>query len=364
MDAAERHDHGVEMSQASVQEADSRGRQTRGQMGPKVALEGNAVWFDKDVNELTGVTLPNGTTIPERVRTGAVVVSQPLLGLGPLWLKAEAETLNREIAVSDRTAASQEARLHGADAFIRTLKAQRFLQITRSSLAVIEQQRRDAVALNRQGKLADADILRFDFAQSDAKTQLMQAQAGAAVAAVALVEALGLPRDTRRLELEAAPAAGLQGGAPPRDLPPLARLLATGTSRPDLRAAGDRVAAATYSLRASGYDYAPSLNAFARYERDFEAEDLAVPGPDGAADYDKDDIRDRFSYGLTASWTIWDWGTRRHRSAEYAATVAKTRAAEEAARSKAHVEITQAYMELRYAVEALESSRVSARLGR
>lgn len=364
MDQAEAHDYGVKISQATMREARSRSSQSTGQMGPKLSAEGNAIWFDKDVNKMTGTTLPNGTEIPERITTAALVLTQPILGLGPLWLRTKAESLNGDIAETDAAQASLDARLRGAEAYIRASKAQRFLQITQSSLGVIDKQRRDASLLKRQGKLADSDLIRFDFAQSDAKTQLVQARSMANSAAAYLIEVLGLPRRAQRIELR---SDAHQGWAlKNQTLAPLEQLLAEGEAqRSDIKAAQKRVEAAGFAKSATTYDFIPSLNAFARYERDFQAEDKSLPlaGQSSTLDYKKEEIRDKFSYGLQASWTIWDWGSRRNRRAEFVATMDKAKAMEDATSSKAHVEIVQSYMELRSAIEALESSQASARLG-
>jgi outer membrane protein TolC len=365
MSDAEAHAFAVKIAREGTAEAEGRSGQTRAALGPKLSVEAKDAWISDTVNKLAGETLPNGTRIPDRVESAAAVITQPIVGVGALLLKLKADTLAAEAAQSDLAGSVADARLAGADAYLRALKAWRIYGFARASQTAIEKQRSDAAAMERQGRLSAVDVMRLDLALSEANTQLLQARSTLDIAALGLVETLGLPRDAKGPIVLHAPAhaaapASTNAGA---DLPPLAPLIARAAgTRSDIVSANKRAEAAERYASAAKYDYLPSLNGFARYERDFTAPDIDFPPAFGGEHIDKEDYRDNLSVGVALNWTIWDWTSRGRRDDELAATARKARLAQEALVSRTHVEVAQAHAEARYSAQALDAARASVKL--
>jgi len=363
MDQAEQHSYAVKTAQASARQADERVGETRGQLGPKFAVEGTDAIVDARANKLVGQILPNGTYVAPRVQSAAATISQPLVGLGPLMLKLKADALNADAASHTASYTKSEARLIGAGAFVRALKAARLYGVAQASYATVAKQKDDARALERAGKLSSVDVMRLDLALSEAQTQLIQARSTVDVAALGLAEALGLPRD-RAITLNAGTLARFEEQR--RQVPNLEQTMKNAADkRDDLHAATLTVAAAEKLHQAAYFDYVPSVNGFARFERNYAAIDInspamppLIPTP---LHYDKADIQDSVVYGLQLNWTIWDWNQRAHKLGEIAASVDKAQLARDALASRLSVEVAQAHAELRYAYQALGQARASVR---
>ncbi len=363
MDAAAAHAYAVKIAHATTGEAENRASQTRGSLGPKLSLEATDTIIRREENDLVGQSLPNGTRVPSHVETAALVATQPLIGLAPLLIKLKAEALQAEAARAEEQGSVSDARLNGADSYVRALKAFRLYQIAKTSQAAITQQRNDAAAMERQGKLSSVDVMRLDLALSEAKIQLILARSTMDVAAVGLAETLGLPEQGPAVVLQDDVAKSASAAVAPAA--PVTQMIAQAASiRPDVAAADKRAEAAKQYSRASKYDFLPSLNSFARYERDFQATDVAYPAtaPGGARVVGAEDARDKLSFGLALNWTLWDWRQRARRVEEYANTATKAQLVHAALVSKVRVEVAQAHAEARYAQEALSVARSSLQL--
>lgn len=360
MEMAERYSIAGRVATETVAESESKEAQTWTMFGPKVSLDATRAWLSPDVNKAVGKTIA-GQKVPERITTASLSAAQPLTALSVLAMKLRADVLTSRSARNDEKLAKQDAAFGGAEAFLRVQKATQLVEISRLSLGVVEKQRLDSQAMSRAGKLGQSDLYRFDLAWTDAKAQLAQAQNTREIALVGLAESVGA-KDPAGLSV----AANAESMWESRKLqvPTLAEATkAALDKRLELKNAAARAQIAEYYHLAAKLDYVPSVAAFAKYERDFEATAISIPaqGPIPAASYKKDDLRDKLSYGLNLKWEFFDWGGRWFKISEVGATANKARLALEGAASKARLETTQSLLELRFAVESLESAKASVK---
>lgn len=359
MDMAATRSLGARLSTAARQEVQAREGQTKASALPRLDLDATQAWNSKSVNKLVGERL-GIQQVPDTISKASLTLAQPLIGLGAILLKIKADARSSQIALHEETLSKRDARFQGADAFLRAIKAQQLQGIATASLSVVDRQRKDADAQFRAGRLGQADLMRLELALSDARTQLTQAQATREIALVSLAETIGLPEGVKPT------LAPLDESLLERKkvtLPTLETALAQALSqRPDIKAAAERVEIAeTYAL-ATRMDYLPSLNAFAKYERDFQAKDVVIPAQAGGPrTFSKEDVRDTFTYGLSFKWTLWDWGVRNQRIDELSSTLTKASLARDGAYSKTRIEVTAAVLELKSSIEALESSKTSVK---
>jgi|GEM_PF-2982963 len=356
--AEERH-YPTRVASENAEAAEARVSQAKGNALPRLELDAQRVWFSESVNKLTGVA----PQYPEGVFTGGIQVSQPLIGLAPLFLQVRAASMQASVSRNIASTSKLDARIAGAQAFLNAQKAGQLVSVAQASLAVSEKQARESQAQLRAGRLAQADAMRFELSLQSARQQLSQAKITQDIALTALRETLATPETLYRIE---APATSFFETRKP-ELPPLPTALGDAEKRrTEARNAESAVKISEYYKLASDLDYLPSLNAFARYERDFNAKAIQFPGPPAPAaarrDYSKSDIQDKFSYGLQLKWNIWDWGSRWNRSSEYAANLRSARIQQEQAESGIRVDVTQSLLTLRAAMEALETSKASVRL--
>jgi outer membrane protein TolC len=372
MKLAERHAYTARIATATVDETSSQRWQTLASMGPSLSLESTQVWISKDVNKMVGKTV-GSTTVPDRVNTASLVAAQPIVPLGPLYMKLKIDLASHEVAKLDEVQSARNARFSGAETFIKAQKAEEFLKIAEASLRLVEKQRRDGEALYNAGKLASVDVLRLDMALSDAKTQEAQARNIRELSLVVLAETLGIKHPesiTLAPETSALAERYIPGEKSTDDL--VAKAL---TNRTEIKGAEARIEAAKLYKMAADFDYIPMVNAFAKYDRDFEKDDMVVyplhshlpaaagginvPNKKVKVTVDKEDIRDSFSYGLSIKWTLWDWGQRVYRSNEMAAGIQKATLVREQVESGVRLEATQAFLDFQYAKSALETGKAT-----
>lgn len=361
------------------EEAELRRSQTLRSAGPSLTADVTAAWNAKNPrNELLADS--GDPRASDRNVTGTLTLAQPIVGLGALLLKVEADTLAADIARANEQQSQKDARFTGAEAYSRALKSEQLLSIARAALGVVEKQRRDAEALFQSGRLNKADVLRLDLAVSDSKAQLAQAESTRALAFLSLAETVGVP-DTTVLKLRSSDQSEWEQRK--QNAPEYSEALRVALERrADVANAGRQVEIAEFYNVAGKLDYVPSLNAFVRYQYDFLAKDTAVPdqkallgqlwsapppppgqsrGPFPTKAYGKNDINDSLSYGLNLNWKIWDWGARSARNSELAVALDRARVGQNASLSRVRVEVAQALLEFRAGLETLESARSSVR---
>ncbi len=365
MDLAAQYSFSGKIAKASLDESMAREDQTLRTMGPRFDFEAQRIWFSKSVNSATGKTI--GTTkVPSRVTTAAFTVAQPIIGLGTIFLKLQADALATAVVKDEEQMSERDARFLGAESFLRAQKADNLTTIAQASLTVVEKQKADAEALMRSGRLSQVDLLRLELAAVDAKNQLAQAQTTREIALFALAEVLGL-KISDGISLKSPEVSAWEKSK--NKLPQFDEVSSVGfKNRPELKSIRSKYEIAQFYSRAAELDYMPSLNAFAKYERDFEATDIDLPGINPASPktlvhlYDKKEVQDRLSYGLMLKWNIWDWGVRQGRINEFSATLVKADTGRQALESKIRIEIMQSILELRSTSESLETAKTSIKL--
>lgn len=350
----------VRIAEALAQEAQARAYNALGTLFPRIDLDAQRIHFDRSINRATGESW--APQFPARVTTAALQVSQPVLGLLPMTLQARATSMIADVAQESAQQARRDGALLGAQYFLGAVRATQFYTIAEASVALAEKQKRDADSLFRAGKVSPADVMRFELSLADARAQLTQAGVAKELAFIALNDTLLV--EARESHLDVPEASYFEANNP--QAPELSVVLQRALERrPELKAAQSQLKIAQLTTWAARLDYSPSLNAFARYERDFEAKDIfgkstdSTPPPLLAA---KNDARDKLAIGLQLKWQIWDWGTRWNKISETVAQQTKAEISAEQALSLLKTEVIKSYLDFKAAIDALETSKSSVRL--
>jgi outer membrane protein TolC len=350
----------VRLAQEQALEADARASAAYGALLPRIDLDAQHIQFDKSVNKATGESW--APQFPARVTTAGIQVSQPIAGLLPLTLQARASWMLAESAKESADQARRDGAFLGAQFFLGAVRASQFFSIAQSSVALAEKQKNDADALFRAGKLSQADAMRFELSLADARAQLTQAGVARELAMIALNDGLRIHVTDAKLVVPNGSIFEEKKPTPPALEDVLRRAL---DRRPELRTARNQLEITKLTAWAARLDYAPSINAFARYERDFQAADLRGKPSDSATApllAAKDDVRDKLALGLQLKWQLWDWGSRWNKISETVAQQKKAEINNEQALSLLKTEVIKSYLDLKAAIDALETSKSSARL--
>ncbi|MEY3902152.1 MAG: hypothetical protein RL189_1458 [Pseudomonadota bacterium] len=350
----------VRIAQEQASEASARAAQALGSLFPRIDGDAQHIKFDKSVNKATGAAW--APQFPEKVTTAAVQISQPIFGLLPLTLQARATSMLADVAVDSAAQAKRDGALLGAQSFLNAVRSVQFFEIAKSSLALAEKQKSDGEALFRAGKLGQVDVMRFELSVADARAQLTQAGVAKEMALMALNDSLMLKVSEGDLDAPEKSLLEERNPTPPELEVVLKKALA---NRPELRAAESQLKITRLTVGAARLDYAPSLNAFARYERDFGAQDIRGRSADASAApllAAKNDVRDKLAIGLQLKWQLWDWGTRWNKISETVAQRSKAEINAEQTLSLLKAEITKTYLDFKAASDSLQTSLSSVRL--
>lgn len=325
-------------------------------IGPRIKLDYNDIRFEKaqtanfvanvrEVNDNIVVDRVPVTLRGDRIETGSAMLIQPITGLLPLIEIARNEgTLlglkELELENTKRTVAYATA-----EAWVRAKQSLRLLAIAEASVQAAESQLKDARALERAGRLNRADALRLELAVSEAKVKLAEARAGEATAIMALREAMGLgPEASLDLGAELPRPSSLKSGKVETAYADSA------AKRLEVKMAKQGVEVADFGTKVAWSQFSPSINVFAKLERNF-GEPAGLGGSK----------EDQKSYGINASWDIWSNGSSVFAVRQAAEERAKAEAMVQQAETLARVELTQADANLKASHEALALAELAVK---
>jgi outer membrane protein TolC len=350
----------VRMAREQAVEAEARASQAFAGLFPRIDADAQHIRFDKAVNKATGKTF--APQYPAEVTTAAVQVSQPVLGILPLSLQARATSLLSDVAQESAEQARRDGALLGAQSFLNAVRAHQFHSLAQASLGLAEKQKSDADALFRAGKLSLADVMRFELSVADARSQVTQANVAKQLAFIALNDSLMLNVTDKDLDVPETSTVEEKQPVPPQLEEVIRRAF---ERRPELKAARTQLKIAELTAWAARLDYSPSVNAFARYERDFEVQDIrgrSADGSNGALLAAKNDIRNKLAVGLQLKWQLWDWGSRWNKITETVAQRTRAEINAEQALSLLKTEVVKSYLDFMAATDALQTSLSSVKL--
>ncbi|KAB8029215.1 TolC family protein [Fluviispira multicolorata] len=356
MEMSEQYSFSAKIAQQNENISESQYDVAYRSMLPTLTASGTYLKNSDSVNKLVGTTFGAQYGFPDTTTATATLnVTQPLVGLAPLFLAVQATAAQARAAIQNKNQSRVEARYYGASAFINAQKADQLLKTAESSLQVSEKELRDSEAQYNAGKLTNADLLKFKLNLENSRSTLIQAQTTYKIAMLTLAEAIGI-KDFRTITLQSGEKSVFESKS--AKIPDLGNVFSPAfTQRFDLKAAEETAIAAKYSKYQTISSYLPTLNLIANYSRNFQTADVTVN--ETGTTYKKEDIQDTFSYGIQLNWVLFDWGVRQ---AKISGAVAQEQTAKynlENLNSQARIDITNSYLQLKDSVQVLESAVVS-----
>jgi len=248
--------------------------------------------------------IPFGTAVfqvyEQKTSVTSVTLSQPLTGLAYLSELAGAAEHDANAARDEYDRTRLDVAYRTADAYVHVLEAAASADVAHRTVADIASGLARAEQLRAADTYTDIDVLRFKSAKAAAEQSALRADTARDSALATLVVQLGL-RDGTPLDV----VDDLPATPPPLALA-LDKAQARGLStRPELAAAREKIAAADANRKLAYAPYFPDIRAIAEWEHT-TGQPLA-PG-------------DAELLGIRLSWDLWDWGTTQSgvREAEHA----------------------------------------------
>lgn len=274
---------------ASAQKEKNRGSWTN--VGPKVSLEYNQVYF-KD-----RLTIPfNGMDIllrDKQSKTGSIMAVQPLTSSFALAEIAKVEGIQSDIKDKGLTISKRDLAFSVAELYLQAQQSQMMLELSRMAITAVQSQANDAEAMSRVGRLNRGDLLKLKLAVSEAQANEAKALAGKEIAFATLATTVGLSQNA---EFSITPfnpeAIDLSRAVPTFD-----QALKEGLSRnPEIAQAELGKNMASYGRNVAYAKFIPTVNVFAKWDRNF-------------GDISFGTEKNTQSYGLQVKWDLWNNGT-------------------------------------------------------
>ncbi len=284
----------VKQAQAELEGAGEGRRAAWADVGPRVTADYNEAHFNDEQSAVLG-----GQKIvlrPQVTKTGSITAAQSLTGAVALATKANLTGVTEDIKELGLRQARVETAFGAAEFWLRAVEKARLMTVATDGVAAAERQRLDAAALERAGRLNRGDVLKLELAVSEAKARAAGARALQEIAYAQLREAVGLqpgeamtlPDATGSEKVNTAPTPAVD----------VAKALAR---RLETQQAVLGVEAATYGKKLAYAQFSPNVNAFIKWDRNMGDLEPGIAGKPK---------RDSRTYGVTASWLLWDNGSR------------------------------------------------------
>ncbi len=354
MNMAESYSFTAKMAQQDAYVSESQENAELRGMLPNLTASGNYMMNSSSVNPLVGTSSGMQYGFPDTTSsTGTLKLTQPLVGLFSMYQNLQKSSALTRVALQNRIQSRLDARFYGAQAYINLQKADQLLKTAKSSMEVSEKQLNDGKAQFNAGKLTNADLLKFKLDVENSKTSVIQAETTYKVALITLAEAIGAKHNS---QISLANSDKSVWESKSQKLPDLEKIIAPSMAqRHDLLAAKENVEATKYSKIQSYSNYLPSLNFEASYTRNFNATSINT----GNTTYSANDIQDTFSYGLSLTWVLLDWGVRQAQISGAVASEQRAKYNLENLSLNARIDITNTYLQLQNAIQVLDSAKVS-----
>lgn len=309
-------------------------------LGPSATVTYNQFHYDD-----TQTANFNGQTRILRddvVKTGSLIVTQPITGLYGYIENARRYSLTEDIAEEDLRRERANAGFSGAEAFLRAYNAEEQVRIAEQRVAAAQSSAKDAEVSNRVGRLNKADYLKLQVNFSQAQTGLAQAKAARVAAIAALRQAL---------RMDPSEVFSLNQTLPEPNITEVAVETAIQDAlnkRPDIKQAEMQAELVGFEKKAAYTEFIPKVDLFGQIDRNF-GELTGLGNPE----------RDVKYYGIKASWTFWNNGASVFHTREAFAKTRAQQAMADLSKDAARVEVIAAVESLKASREALKLAEVS-----
>ncbi len=276
----------VSQAQADLQIQIEKKRGAWSNVGPKASVTYNETRFpDQQIAKFgeQEIVLRDDVT-----KMGSLTVTQPITGLYGLVEYGHFNSLQTDFSEEGLRKAKRDAGYAAAESYLQAYQAQEQQVISEASIAAAKSAYQDAQVLQRVGRLNQGDLLKFQLALSQAAARAAQARATRQITMAALQAAIQAgPGEELTLQKELPRLA---------EEPKIDEAKPNGT-RVEVRQAQLAAEIADYSKKLAYAKMVPSVNVFAKWDRNFGE----VTGLGGE--------KDSNYVGVAVQWDIWNNGS-------------------------------------------------------
>jgi outer membrane protein len=231
-----------------------------------------------------------------------LALEQPIFAGGRIKSAIAAQNAAAQAALADVRATRSELIYNVEQAYWLLFKAAEFKQVIDDNIATVDAHLKDVRNLVAQGLATSTDALAVEVQLSNVKLTQIDAADNMRIAAYALCNRIGLPLNPAVIAVTQPQFESAANAA----LPELesARTQAI-DSRPELQAAAHRTRAAEAGVKTARAGSWPQLGGFANYY---------YQNPNQRYQPATDEWHDSWDIGVSASWTLWNWGATKQQT--------------------------------------------------
>lgn len=330
-----------DQSQAEYDMTVAQTKKTMSNLGPKVKLKFSQNYFDKNVS------LPFGTETfllrPDKLTEGSIEVTQPLTGLLTVHKQTKVAKQREESSMLGLEQTNLNISFDTATAYIEAQASGEQVKIVKTSVTATESQLKDAESLTKLGRLNQSDLLKMKIARQEAKAQFAKANAQNKKAIDRLLYLTNLPTGTV-VQLDVLPEASIMIDVKVPSLEP--NIEKAELARIDFKQASSNVEAAEQYQQLTRLKFIPTIDLYANWSRIY-----SIP-PFGNPTFTR-------SFGINASWDIWENGSRVFETRESAAQIQKANAMLQETKDRIKLEIQALTADIEAAREALSAAKAA-----
>ena len=268
-----------------------------------------------------------------------VAVTQPLTGFAYLSELVGAATHDSAAATAEYNRARLDAAYSTADAYVRALEAHASAEVSARLVQDIDSDLQRAQKLREADTLTNIDVLRLQSAKAAAEQTAVRTDTSSTSSLAKLAVTIGLhDGDIVDVTDDLPPE-------PPVLAMPLDQAIARAMStRPELRAAAERIAASANVATSKWEQYVPNINAVGAWQHTTGLE----PFQPSNEEY----------IGLQVQWRVWDWGGIRDEYKEAKAHENAARISADALADHVKLEVRTRWLDAQAGYKNLASAQV------
>jgi outer membrane protein TolC len=344
----------IQMSKAKVEGADARTLETNAALLPQLKLTGGAMELSSvPAYSLSVPQLGFSKVIFPDIKENYLLklsLQQPLFTGFKLSKSKEMASLNAQAAKEDLTKEQSDMIVNVTVAYWNLYRAEETKKVIEQTLSQVNEHLKDAQSLARQGMATDADVMKVQVQLSDVRVKDVQARNGIRLAAMSLNSLIGNPLST-----------GIVLADTPQSMPnDTEQLLKADISALVARAALQRPEIKSMQMRCEMNEAGVTAAKGGWFPQIFLGADYNYARPNPRILPPIDEWDGTWDVGVTFQWTVWDWFTTEHQTAQAKATVRQSEAGLKQMRDAVDLDVAQQYYNAQTAAEEVDVTSAGA----
>jgi len=344
----------IQISKAKVEGADARTLETNAALLPQLKLSGGAMELSS-VDAYT-LTLPppvniSKTIFPDITENYSLKLSlqQPLFTGFKLSKSQEMASLNAQATEEDLTKEQSDMMINVTVAYWKLYDALETKKVIEQTLAQVNEHVKDVQSMLRQGMATDADVMKVQVQLSDVRVKDVQARNAIHLATMSLNSLIGNP-----LSIEIILTDTPQQSSEPNSL------LQSDVAALSLQAAQHRPELKSMQLRHEMNEAGVVAAKGGWYPQVFLGADYNYARPNSRILPPEDMWNGTWDVGITFQWTVWDWLTTEHQTAQAKASVRQSEAGLKQLHDAVDLEVAQQFYNAQTAAEEVTVAQAGA----